>query len=166
MDYALLLLNIIAFTAVFLMTARPLYLRSLKVKAERVAKRLGLSLNEFVYSYEQMVFFTALPSHLSQLKHADIEDITLKLDFHSMFFPRLKGVKVVITKGSHPFDLAYLPIKDFRLPALDRLSSESHLSNKEYLMVSSYIASNPRTLLEIKQEVFNKMQFKEEEKID
>lgn len=166
MDYALLLLNIIAFTTVFLMTTRPLYLRSLKLKAERVAKRLGLSLNEFVYSYEQMVFFTALPSHLPQLKHADIADITLKLDYHSMFFPRLQGVKVIITKGSHPFDLAYLPIKDFRLPALDRLSSESHLTDKEYLVVSSYIASNPRTLLEIKEEVFNKMQFKAEEMID
>ncbi len=166
MDYALLLLNIIAFTTVFLITTRPLYLRSLRIKAERVSKRIGLSLNDLVYSYEQMVFFTALPSHLPQLKQADISDITLKLDYHSMFFPRLKGVKVIVTKGRHPFDLAYLPIKDFRLPALDRLSSESHLSDKEYLMVSSYIASNPKTLLEIKEEVFHKMQFKAEKMID
>ncbi|MFB1081753.1 hypothetical protein [Jeotgalibacillus sp. JSM ZJ347] len=163
MEYALFLLNIIVFTAVFLISTRPLYVRSLKIKADRVAKKMGLSLGELVYSYEQMVFFTALPSHLPQLKHAGKQDIKLKLDYHSMFFPRLKGVKVIVTKGSHPFVLAYLPIKDFRLPALDRLSSESHLNDKEYLMVSSYIASNPRTLSEIKDEVFNKMQFKEEE---
>ncbi|MDZ5710871.1 hypothetical protein [Jeotgalibacillus haloalkalitolerans] len=160
MDYALLLMNIIAFTIVFLITTRPMYLRSLRVKADRTAKRLGLSLNELVYSYEQMVFFTALPSHLPQLKLAEKQDILLKLDYHSMFFPRLKGVKVIVTKGSHPFDLAYLPIKDFRLPALDRLSSESHLTDREYLTVSSYIASNLQTLYEIKDEVFHKMQFK------
>ncbi|KIL43579.1 hypothetical protein KP77_32850 [Jeotgalibacillus alimentarius] len=161
MEYAWLLLNVIVFTTVFLVTTRPLYIRSLKVKAVKIADRLGLSLHKLVYSYEQMVFFTALPSHLPQLKQAKKEDICLKLDYHSMFFPRLKGVKVIITKGKYPYNLAYLPIKDFRLPSLDRLSSESHLSGKEYLIISSYLASHPDTLDEIRDEVFRKMQFKD-----
>ncbi|TFE01664.1 hypothetical protein [Jeotgalibacillus salarius] len=161
MGYALLLINIIVFTTTFLMTTRPLYLRSLKVKALKIAKQQGLSLEDLVYSYEQMVFFTALPSHLPQLRRAEEKDISLKLEYHSMFFPRLKGVKVIVIKGSNPFDLAYLPIKDFRLPVLDRLSSESNLTEKEYMTISSYIASHPRTLHEIKDEVFRKMQFEE-----
>ncbi|TFE00059.1 hypothetical protein [Jeotgalibacillus sp. R-1-5s-1] len=155
-----LLVQIILFVFFFLFTTRPLYLYSLKVKAGREAKKLGLDLPSLTYSYEQMVFFTALPSHLPQLKEARMDHVKLKLDYHSLFFPRFKGVKVMVEHEEFaPYVLAYLPIKGFRLPSLDRLEGGGLLDADRYLIISSYIASHPSTKKEIQREVFRRLQF-------
>ncbi|MGF7047894.1 hypothetical protein J2T13_002400 [Paenibacillus sp. DS2015] len=54
--------------------------------------------------------------------------------------------------------LAYLPIKDFRLPKLDQILEKGKIDETDYLKASTYKLMHQTTLKEISDEVYKQMQ--------
>lgn len=149
---------IIMFVVTLLLTSRMFYFLELKYFCKRKMKQLALNMQELDVSYEQMVYFTPLPSNLPYLKSAKKEDLHISFDYTSLLIPQVTGIKVQIKDGSRKRLLAYLPIKNFRLPTLDKLQHIGKIDETTYLKLSTYKLSSPATLKHIVNEVHKNIQ--------
>jgi hypothetical protein len=160
MDEFNTLVIILIFLATILLSSRFFYKSALKSVATRLSDQLKLDIAQVNFSYEQMVYLVSFPSSLPIIKDAEREDLQMEYEYSSFFFPKLTGIKVSLHKGNEQLTLAYLPIKDFRLPKLDQLLEQGAISEKEYLMLSTWKLIHPKTLQEIVIEVFKQMESK------
>ncbi|WP_438348553.1 hypothetical protein ACP8HI_23615 [Paenibacillus sp. FA6] len=153
-----LVLAIFIFISIILMSSRFFYFTELKSMTQKITRLHGFDIEELDYSFEQIVYFVSLPSNLPAIKHAQLENIVIKRSFESLFFPRLLGIKIVIHTDTENLTLAYLPIKDFRLPALDQLLEQGKIDEVDYLKISTCKLIHSQTLKEISDEVYKQMQ--------
>ncbi|WP_442597123.1 hypothetical protein [Neobacillus sp. D3-1R] len=152
-----IIISAIIFISVLLLSNRYFYFLELKAFTNRVSRTLGLDVLQLDYSFEQMVYFISLPSNIPVIKKAKQEDILIKCVYTSLFFPRLSGIKILIKSNEENRVVAYLPIKDFRLPTLDRIQEEGKINESSYLKISTYKLSHSTTLKEISEEVFKQI---------
>lgn len=148
---------VVTFVTVILLSSRFFYMLEIKSFIRQLTARLGLDIMELEYSFEQIVYFTTLPSNLPVIKHAKREDVVIKLDFHTLFMPGLAGIKIGIRTEGEDMDLAYLPIKDFRFPILDQLLEQGQINESEYLKISTFKLTHLTTLDEIADEIYKQM---------
>jgi hypothetical protein len=146
------------FLATILLSSRFFYVMELKSYAKKLKQSLGVSVIELDYSFDQMVYFVSLPSNSPIIKNAKREDISIEYDYTSFFFPKLSGISIYIHNKREKEMLAYLSIKDFRLPKLDQMLEGGKLSEKEYLKVSMYKLIHENTMKEISEEVYKQIQ--------
>lgn len=148
---------------VFLMTAgltsRPFYDFSMKKYTKRVTSKFGFKVSDLHYSYDQMIYFISLPTTLPYVKSADKEDLIIEQDYSSFFYPVLKGIKIFLKFNGQKLYLAYLPIGNFRLPHLDKLQQEGSIDEETYLKISTSKLLHPKTLTEVREEVYKQLQF-------
>jgi hypothetical protein len=149
---------VVVFIATLLLSSKFFYILGLKSFTKRLAMRNDLNILELSYSFEQMVYFIPLPSNLPIIKNATKEDISIDCDYTSLLFPRLSGIKIYIQGETESLILAYLPIKDFRLPTLDQMLEQGKIDGHSYLKISTYKLIHPNTLKEISDEVFKQIQ--------
>lgn len=153
-----------AFIVVFLYilivigTGRYFYCLELRAASRRLTRKLGLDILKQDYSFEQIVYFISLPSNMPAVRHAGRDNLIIKLDYRSLFFPRLSGLKIYIQAGHERIAVAYLRIKDFRLPALDQILEQGRINESDYLKMSTCKLIHPVTLNEISDEVYRQIQ--------
>jgi hypothetical protein len=151
-------LTVFIFAATIVLSGHLFYKMEMKAFTNKVLKNLSLQIVELDFSFEQMVYFISLPSNLPVIKTAKKDDLSLELEYSSLFFPRLTGVKIYIkTKGEYVI-ISYLAIKDFRLPKLDQLLETGKINQSDYLKISSSKLMHPSTLNQIKDEVYKQLQ--------
>lgn len=153
----MIFLIIFIFIATILLTGRYFYFWELKSFTKKITRLLGLNILNLDFSFEQMVYFISLPSNLPIIKNAKKEDIEIEFDYASLFFPMLAGIKIVIKTDPEKRILAYLTIKDFRLPTLDQLQENGKIDEAAYLKISTYKLIHPSTLKEISDEVYKQL---------
>lgn len=146
---------VLIFVSANLASGRLFYVYHLKSYAKRKAKSLGFDILKMDFSFEQMVYFLTLPSSLPAVKKAKPQDIKVEIDYGSFFFPKVAGIKVKLRNASEEKILAYLPIKDFRLPQLDQLLERREIDEAAYLKMATYKLIHSNTLQEISEEVYN-----------
>lgn len=149
---------VLLFVFILVASGRYFYCLELRWAARRLARKLGLDILNLAYSFEQIVYFVSLPSNIPNIRLASPENLVIKLDYRSLFFPRLFGLKMYLQTDKERIVLAYLPIKDFRLPALDKLQEEGKIKESDYLKMSTCKMIHPTTLKEISDEVFKQLQ--------
>lgn len=148
---------IVVFCVLILISNRFFYYVEMKTVAVRITKSLGLNIVDLDYSFEQIVYFVSLPSNIPDIKNAKQEDLVIKLDYRSLFFPRLVGIKIYIKTDQENIMISYLPIKDFRLPVLDQILEQGVINEDDYLKISAYKLIHQRTLQEIAEETYNQI---------
>lgn len=148
---------IVVFSVLILISNRLFYYIEMKTVAVRITKSIGLNIVDLDYSFEQIVYFVSLPSNIPNIKNAKQENLVIKLDYRSLFFPRLVGIKIYIRTEQEDIIISYLPIKDFRLPALDQILEQGKINEADYLKISTYKLIHQRTLQEIAEEVYNQI---------
>lgn len=146
------------FLLTLLVSSRFFYLLEVKYSGKKIVNSLHINILELNYSFEQMVYFYTLPSNISIIKEATIENITIDFDYDSLLFSYLKGIKIHVQSDHEKILLAYLAAKDFRLPSLDLLLEEGKLDNASYLKVSIYKLIHQQTLDDITEEVYKQIQ--------
>lgn len=140
------------------LTSRPLYNFSMKNYSKSITSQYGFKVSELHYSYDQMIYFISLPTSLPYVKAAVKEDLIIEQDYSSYFYPSLKGIKIYLNLNAEKLYLAYLPIGNFRLPHLDKLQQEGRIDEQTYLKISTSKLLHPRTLQEVREEVFKQLQ--------
>lgn len=148
---------IVVFSVLILISNRFFYFLEVKTVAVRITKSLGLNIVDLDYSFEQIVYFVSLPSNIPDIKNAKQEDLVIKLDYKSLFFPRLVGIKIYIRTDKEDIIISYLPIKDFRFPVLDQILEQGKINEDDYLKISTYKLIHQRTLQEIAEEAYNQI---------
>jgi hypothetical protein len=151
-------LTVFIFAATIILSGPLFYKVELKAFTNKALKALSLKVVELDFSFEQMVYFISLPSNLPVIKSAKKDDLSLELEYSSLFFPRLTGVKIYIKTNGEYVIVSYLPIKDFRLPKLDQLLESGKINQSEYVKISSTKLMHPSTLNQIKDEVHKQLQ--------
>ncbi|WP_085506555.1 hypothetical protein [Thalassobacillus devorans] len=151
------LITAVLFLSVILFSSRHFYYSELKQFAKRIETRHGINLAGLNFSFEQMVYFISLPSNIPLLKKAGQEDVVIRFDYGSLLCPRVSGIEVVVETGNEHMSLAYLPIKDFRLPTLDKMFEEGKIDEKAYLKLSAAKLMEAETIKEIKEEVYQQI---------
>ncbi|RSK26241.1 hypothetical protein EJF36_04870 [Bacillus sp. HMF5848] len=149
---------IFVYAFVMLLSSRYFYLLELRNHSRKKLRSLELNLEELDFSFEQMVYFVSLPSNLPIIKQAKQKDITIKIDYSSLVFPTVSGINIIIKTDTDNMTLAYLPIKDFRLPKLDQLLAKRKLNEKSYIKISTYKLIHKKTLQLIAEDVYNQLQ--------
>lgn len=152
-------LFILTYTTVTIGTAKYFYLLNIKTATNRFLKKKQENLMELHYSFEQIIYFYQLPSNISLIKHATQDQLTLKYDYSNVPFVQLNGIYLQIETGNDPIILAYLPIKNFMLPYLDEKRKDGEISESLITKISIAKLIHEKTLQEIKNEVYNQIQF-------
>lgn len=153
----IIILVSVLFLVIILSTSRTFYLMDLKTFTKNRTKKLGLDVLDLAYSFDQMVYVVSLPSSNKELRNAREEDIIIDCEYTTYFFPRLLGIKVSMNLAQGKQMIAYLPIKDFRLPKLDQLQEQGILNESDYLKISTYKLIHESTLNEISEEVYRQL---------
>ncbi|MNN42526.1 hypothetical protein D3C76_1407130 [compost metagenome] len=81
----------------------------------------------------------------------------IKLDYRSIFYPRLMGIKIYIKTDDEDIIISYLPTKDFRLPILDQILEQGKINEDDYLKISTYKLIHQTTLKEIAEEAYKQI---------
>lgn len=149
---------IVVFLAIILFSSRYFYIMELRAFSKKAMKYLQLDIINLEFSFGQMVYFISLPSNLPHIKNANKDDIVVELQYSSLFFPEVSGIKVLVKGAVKTEVLAYLPISDFRLPSLDRLLEQEKINEQEYIKMSTYKLIHPATLREIAEESYKQIQ--------
>ncbi|SDF60247.1 hypothetical protein SAMN04488542_11391 [Fontibacillus panacisegetis] len=147
----------LVFVGFLLLSSRFFCFVEMKSVAVRITKSLGLNIVDLDYSFEQIVYFVSLPSNIPTLKNAKQEDLVIKLDYRSLFFPRLTGIKIFIKTEEENIIISYLPTKDFRLPVLDQILEQGKINRDDYLKISTYKLIHQTTLNEIAEESYKQI---------
>ncbi|MNW36959.1 hypothetical protein D3C74_139830 [compost metagenome] len=147
----------LVFVGFLLLSSRFFCFVEMKSVAVRITKSLGLNIVDLDYSFEQIVYFVSLPSNIPTLKNAKQEDLVIKLDYRSLFFPRLTGIKIFIKTEEEDIIISYLPTKDFRLPVLDQILEQGKINRDDYLKISTYKLIHQTTLNEIAEESYKQI---------
>lgn len=153
-----IIIVVLIFLLIIFTSSRFFYSLELRSVTRRLTNSLGFDIQHLDYSFEQIVYFVSLPSNIPTIKNAKQEDLVIKLDYRSPLFPRLSGVKIHIKTDTENMVLAYLPIKDFRFPALDQILLQGKIDETDYLKISTYKLIHEITLREISCEVYKQMQ--------
>ncbi|WP_078555700.1 hypothetical protein [Bacillus alkalicellulosilyticus] len=151
---------IILFCSLFILwiTSKPFYYLSLRLHMKRVSRKLNFRYKDLHHSFEQMVYFINLPSHLPEVIDAKKEDIELKIDIRGLFYPEVNGIKVFLTNKNKSLFIAYIPVEDFRMPLLDKLEKEKKINEEDYRKIGTFKLLHPKTLLEMKEDIFKNLQ--------
>lgn len=146
-----------AFLLTILITGRYFYFKEIHATARRKMKQFDLTLEGIDCSFEQIVYFITLPSHLPVTEEATKESIRLKYDVEKGAFPRLIGLKVYIETKADTLMIAYLSIEQFRIPTLDRLYVNEEMTKDTYRKIASAKMMLPGTHEEIIDEVYHQL---------
>ncbi|MMZ60653.1 hypothetical protein D3C76_493230 [compost metagenome] len=153
------IIAVLTFVGLLLLSSRFFCFIEMKLVAVRITKSLGLNIVDLDYSFEQIVYFVSLPSNIPILKNANPEDLVVKLDYRSLFYPRLMGVKIFVKTADHDENIiiSYLPTKDFRLPILDQILKQGKINEDDYLKISTCKLIHQTTLKEIAEEAYKQI---------
>lgn len=133
--------------------SRKRYLQALRYACRKIGRKQGFSLPDLQISFDQIIYFLALPTHLPQVIEAGREDFKIEYDFSSRLFPELQGLKVYIQDQKETFYIAYLPVSQFRLPFLDQLLHSGRITAEDYRLLTIWKLTDPAALKEIRGEV-------------
>ncbi|WP_114164971.1 hypothetical protein [Exiguobacterium sp. TNDT2] len=145
----------VAFIATILFTSRPSYRFVTGSVANRHAEALGVSLKDVSFSFDQMVYFIALPTTIPEVRDAMKEELVVEPYYESYFFPEVNGVQVSVKSGSAVIPIAYLPIDDFSLPVLDRHLEAGKVNERVNRTIRAHMIVHERTLAAIRDEVYH-----------
>jgi hypothetical protein len=152
------IMGVLIFLMTAALTSRHLYSFSMKSYSRQITAHFGFKVSELHYSYDQMIYFISLPTTLPYVKSAVKEDLVLEQDYSSFFYPVLKGIRISLNDKGQKLYLAYLPIGNFRLPHLDKLQNDGQIDEQTYLKISISKLLHPKTLQEVREEVYKQLQ--------
>ncbi|PXW93160.1 hypothetical protein DES38_101246 [Streptohalobacillus salinus] len=118
------------------LSSRPFYKLAVKLIAKYHLKKLNQSLIQLHYSFEQLVYFHSLPTHIEAISTADKEAIKLRFEYHPFLFTQLTGIYVDICRKNEKVTLCYLPIDQFMLPYLDQQMQQQTLDYRTSKAIS------------------------------
>ncbi|UOY94348.1 hypothetical protein MUG87_09770 [Ectobacillus sp. JY-23] len=145
------------FIGIILLSGRFFYALELKRFTNKLLRMHCHSVLDLDFSFEQMVYFVSLPSNIPAICNADKADLVVEFDYTSLLFPSLAGIQIRVKTEQDNRLLAYLPIKDFRLPALDQLLERGKIDKEAYLKIARYKLMHKQTIMEILEEVHKQM---------
>lgn len=145
----------VVFVGTLLFTSRPCYRLILRSIAKREAARLNVSLQDVSFSFDQMVYFIALPTTIPEVRDAMKEELAVEPYYESYFFPDVNGVQVSVKSENAVVPIAYLPIDDFSLPVLDRYLETKTIDERVNRTIRAHMIVHERTLEAIRDEVYH-----------
>ncbi|KDN57878.1 MAG: hypothetical protein LPJ96_11685 [Exiguobacterium sp.] len=147
----------VVFVGTLLFTSRPCYRLILRSIAKREAARLNVSLQDVSFSFDQMVYFIALPTTIPTARDASIDELVIEPYYESYFFPEVNGVQVSIRTGHETIPVAYLPLHDFSLPLLDRYLETRIIDERTNRIIRAHMILHERTAQAIREEVYQQL---------
>ncbi|UOE94015.1 hypothetical protein [Alkalihalobacillus sp. LMS39] len=152
-------LFLILFILVLLaVTSKFFYRLSLKAFMKKITSRHQFTRDDLYLSFDEMVFLTKLYNDNGKMTSFQKEDLVIKVHYFGILFPKVKGVHVFFKQNNEQSLLAYIRVVDFRVPLFDKLENNAMITQKEYLMLSSYTLIHPATLAFMKEEVYHLLQ--------
>lgn len=145
----------VTFIGAILLSSRPCYLFILRYIAKREAGALHVSLKDVSFSFDQMVYFIALPTTIPEVRDAMKQELIVKPYYESYFFPDVNGIQVSVKSGQKLVPITYLPINDFSLPILDRHLEAHTIDERTNRIIRAHVIVHERTLQAIRDEVYN-----------
>jgi|GEM_PF-5913453 len=145
----------VTFIGCILLTSQPCYRFVTGNLARRHAAILGVSLKDVSFSFDQMVYFIALPTTIPEVRDAVKEELVVEPYYDSYFFPEVNGVQVSVKSESAVIPIAYLPIDDFSLPVLDRYLETGKINERANRTIREHMIVHDRTLEAIREEVYH-----------
>ena len=145
----------VTFIATILFTSRPCYRFVTGNLARRHAAALGVSLKDVSFSFDQMVYFIALPTTIPEVRDAIKDELVVEPYYESYFFPDVNGVQVSVKSENAVVPIAYLPIDDFSLPVLDRYLETKTIDERVKRTIRAHMIVHERTLEAIRDEVYH-----------
>ncbi len=146
---------------VIMLLSQRFYRWHLHLYSMRKLKQLNFDLEEITYSLEEIIYFVTLPSIDKLITDANPEQLIVRPDFNSIFFPQLVGVSVMIEHtGEGNRVIAYLPLERLGTPMLDTLLLIKKIDLTDYERMSAYRLLHHSTIREIQLEVHRQLQTK------
>lgn len=152
-EFSVILMAVV-FIATVLLTSRPSYRFVTGTVAKRQALALRVSLNDISFSFDQMVYFIALPTTIPEIRDAAKEELIVEPYYESYLFPEVNGVQVFVKSKEGLISIAYLPIDDFSLPVLDRYLEAGTIDERVNRTIRAHMIVHERTLEAIRDEVY------------
>lgn len=143
----------VTFIGTILLSSRPCYLFILRHIAKREAAALRISLQDVSFSFDQMVYFIALPTTIPEVRDARKDELIIEPYYESHFFPDVNGIQVSVKSGQEVIPITYLPIDDFSLPILDRYLETRTIDERTNRIIRAHVIVHERTLQAIRDEV-------------
>ncbi|TCI44225.1 MULTISPECIES: hypothetical protein [unclassified Exiguobacterium] len=145
----------VAFVGTILLSSRYCYLFILSHIAKREAAALHVSLQDVSFSFDQMVYFIALPTTIPEVRDAMKDELIIEPYYESHFFPDVNGIQVSVKSGQEVIPITYLPIDDFSLPILDRYLETRKIDERTNRIIRAHVIVHDRTLQAIRDEVYH-----------
>lgn len=145
----------VTFIGSILLTSQPCYRFVTGYLARRHAAVLGVSLKDVSFSFDQMVYFIALPTTIPEVRDAAKKELIIIPYYESYFFPEVNGVQVSVKSRTSAIPIAYLPIDDFSLPVLDRNLEAGKINERVNRTIREHMIVHDRTLAAIRDEVYH-----------
>ena len=150
-------MSLMTFLTALVVTGRPLYLLSLRLYTMLKTKHLSINLDDLHYSFEQMVYFVTLPSHLPYVMKATKDDLMIEIEYDGWIFPVLKGIRIILKSDGERYVISYLSIEQFRIPLLDQLEQQGKINSDTYHKISTCKLLEKTTLQNVLEEVFRQL---------
>lgn len=152
-EFSVMIMTVV-FIATILLTSRPCYIFILRHIAKREATELHVSLKDVSFSFDQMVYFIALPTTIPEVRDATKDELVIEPYYESYFFPDVNGVQVSVKSAKKLVPVAYLPIDDFSLPVLDRHLEAGTIDERTNRIIRAHVIVHERTSQAIRDEVY------------
>lgn len=151
------MIMVVVFVGTLLFTSRPCYRLILRSIAKREAARLNVSLQDVSFSFDQMVYFIALPTTVPEARDASKDELVIEPYYESYFFPEVNGIQVSVKSGQDTIAIAYLPLGDFSLPILDRYVETGVIDERTNRIIRAHMIIHERTSRAIRDEVYHQL---------
>lgn len=155
-EFSVMIMTIV-FVGTLLFTSRPCYRLMLRRISKREATRLNVSLQDVSFSFDQMVYFIALPTTIPTARDASIDELVIEPYFESYFFPEVNGIHVSVQAGQDNIPIAYLPLSDFSIPILDRYLETGVIDERTNHVIRAHMILHERTAQAIREEVYQQL---------
>lgn len=140
--------------SIAILLSRPCYYTHLRLYTHFRLKRLGITLDDLKYSFDEIIYIISIPCNNPAILAAPKESYRMEKVILSPVYPELKGVRILLTLGSHEDQMvAYMATDRFRFPLLDKLLLEGSIDQAAYIKFSACKLISPATRQAILHEV-------------
>lgn len=157
MNELLFMFHLMLFIGTTILFSQYFYVRTIKADATKIAKSLHFDIVDLPYTFDQLIYFIALPPYLPGVELVQLNDLYVKRHFSSTFFPRLNGLIIYLNTDGEEKMIAHLVVKKFRIPYLDRLKLHGHLDEDKYAKIIATKLMHPTTEQELLEEVLKQL---------
>ncbi len=147
------------FFVVIMISSRRIANRVLEIKAQRIMRVMGKTIDTIECSYEGLIYMVSLPVYDVTLQDLSPASIHVELDRFLWLFPTTHSMRIVYHDEDGGYRLlAYLALEALFVPLLDEQCERGVIDKKQFTLMRRYLFEHKKKHHLIIQEVLDKIQ--------